>query len=230
MKKTDRHTFIYIGNIRHSHGEKADNTMTLLEITQALICEHESDMSPIRGFFGFRHGQQIIVNAPATQKLFSSLFQRACELLGEPLWVHSYYGYLWEKNGAFLACNVIDEYNRGDTIRFFLLNRLSCGKKLHYRDYAQTVDVIRHVFADHHLACGDGICYHDKTFVFLADNNEIECLLLIKSHSLFFSYSQKEQIDERTTRIMPCYTRRKKIPAGDADTIKRAVENCFAAE
>lgn len=204
--------------------------MALFEIIQKIIDKSEYDISPIRGFFGLNKGKKIKLKAKATQELFSDIFQKICKILGSPIYVHTYYGYMWEKNGEFLSYNIIEEYYQDETIDFFLFNRFPSGKKLNYQDYIQKVETIKQVFADHNLACNDYINYFDNGLIFLGNNNETQCLILIKRRSLFFYYSQKEPLENGMTKLIPCYTRKKRIVFSDTVTIKRAAENCFAEE
>lgn len=205
--------------------------MSLSEIARDVIggCEYET--SPVRGLFGGEKGTKIKINEAYTPELFDSIFRDLCERLGNPIYVHSYYGFVWKKEGEFLAYNFIEEYCHGDAIDLFLFRKLPCGKKLTYAYYTQVVQTVKETFAERGFSCnGDRFYNFDHTFYFFGDQKERQCLLSLKGSSLFFSCMRKEPIDGCMTRMVPLYTRKKRILSGDPTAVRRAVQGCFEEE
>ncbi|MDE5592445.1 MAG: hypothetical protein K2I75_00770, partial [Clostridiales bacterium] len=157
-------------------------------------------------------------------------YNAICDELGSPLYVHSYYGYVWENGGEFLAYNEIEEGYDYGLINFSVFNKLPRGKKLTYSDYMQTVDTIGQIFINNNLTPLGHIHYHNNRFYFAAENDKTQCILSIKNYSLFFYCSQKEVIENGIIRMKPRYMRQKKLTNDDLDTLKREVESCFVAE
>lgn len=204
--------------------------MTLLEIVQKIIYEREFEITSIHGFFGIKKGTNIKLEERFSHEKFSELFNKICETLGNPIYIHSYYGFMWEKDGNFLAYNAIEEYCQNEAIHFFIFDKLPRGKKLKYQYYTQIVETVKQIFANQNLFFADIIHYYNKNFCFLAENNKTRCILMIKRYSLFFGYSQKEPLEDGTVKMTPRYTRKKKMLFDDVAVIKREVESCFIVE
>lgn len=200
--------------------------MTLVEIVRNLIGEYEYETRPARGLFWIKIGVNFKLKQQLDRQRFFELFDKICETLGSPEYVHSYYGYVWEKDGSYLTYKDMEEFYNCDVTNFYVFNKLPRGNKLTYQNYTQTVEAVNRVFAKYDLFCADSFHYSDKSFGFLAENDTAWCLLTVKRHSLFFGYSVKERTDDGLTRIMK-YTRTKRMLLCDPSVIAREVEDCF---
>lgn len=204
--------------------------MTTPEIMQNIIGDHDVEVVPERGFVGIKKGTKIRIKEQLLNELFAELYDKTCETYGRPIFVHSYYGYIWKKDGEYIALTVIEENYHYEVITFFILDKLPRGKKLSYTDYSQIVQTVKGIFAEHNLTIKEYLHYHDKTFYFMPENDEAHCILMINPHSLFFALSKKENMQDGATKIIPRFTRKKILPTNSASEIKRAVEACFITE
>ncbi len=126
-----------------------------------------------------------------------------------------------------MALAVIEENYHYEAINFFVFDRLPRGKKISFTDYAQTVQTVKKIFAEHKLTLSDYLHYHDKTLYFMPENDDTHVILLIKPHSLFFGSFKKERMENGMIRVTPSYTRNKKLLLNSVSAIKHAVEDCF---
>ena len=218
--------FWYNGFTLRTNGKN----MTVSEITQNIIGKHDFEIVPERYFVGIKKGTKIRINEDSTNELFAELYDRVCQAYGTPSFVHSYYGFIWERDGKYLALATIEENYQYEVIDLFIFNRLPRGKKLRYQDYADIVQAVKQVCQNNNLTFNSYLHYHDKTFYFMPENDETFCLIMIKPHSLFFALSQKEHMEDGATKVIPGYTRRKILMGNGVSTIKKAVEDCFVAE
>lgn len=76
-----------------------------MEIVQELANGYEFETSSWVRLFGYVKGKMINLKEDITDELFSNIFTKICELLGTPVYVHSYYGYIWKVNGEIFAYN-----------------------------------------------------------------------------------------------------------------------------
>ena len=205
--------------------------MSLLEWSQTLLNGYQYKTKHICSILNTNKGLKIELTEKYKPSRFEELFTKIFESFDAPVYVHSYYGYIWEKNGEYLALNVIEEYYQIDTIVLYLFNKLPKGNKLTYIDYTEMVDNVKHVLANHQLSiCEQSIYYNAKAYLFLAESPKNSCLISIKRKRLTFYYSKKEQLGNDTTRICPLYTRKRALHLCDSMTVRQALENCFIAE
>lgn len=200
--------------------------MDLFELAVNIVGESEFEVSSVRG----GRGKAIKLKEQVLSERFSAMIENIRETLGCPSFVHTYYGFIWEKDGKFLAFNAIEEYYNYEVISFFVFDKLPRGKKLNYRDYVQIVEAVGEVFSKRNLVFNDFIHYHDNTFCFLADSREEQCILTIKRRSLFFGYCQKEYSDDGTIRMIPRYSKNKALLSWNPQTIRNAVQSCFVVK
>lgn len=203
--------------------------MSLSDAVEEIIDGYTYKTAAERGILGRKKGKKIVLREECTQQLFSDLFQKTCAALGDPVSVHSYYGFVWEKEGEALACNMIERYPGYDAIEYFLFRKVPSGRKISYREYVQIVGAVRRVFAAHGFSWGESACYFDDEFFFLGNGPSKDCFLNIKRHSLFFSVSTKEPLREGMVRVVSVYKKKVKILLRDAATVERMTESCFAA-
>lgn len=111
--------------------------MSLLEWSQTLLNGYQYKTKHIRSILNTNKRLKIELTERYKPSRFEELFTKICESMDTPVYVHSYYGYIWEKNGEYLALNVIEEYYQIDTIVLYLFNKLPKGNKLTYIDYTE---------------------------------------------------------------------------------------------
>lgn len=165
--------------------------MDLMKIAYEILNEYEFEAVPNRVIFGFINGKKLKLKNNMTAEQFFNLFSKICELLGAPIYVHSYYGFMWENDGKFLALNTIEERYGCDVTSLFVFGKLPLGKKLSYNYYAQIEEMVKQVFSDYNLDCSRFIHYGDGKFIFLGDNTETQYLLILKVHWSFTAHRRK---------------------------------------
>lgn len=200
--------------------------MDLFELAKNIAGESEFEVSSVHG----NRGKAIKLKKQVLPESFSAMLEKIREALGSPSFVHTYYGFIWEKDGNFLAFNAIEEYYNYEVIAFFIFDKLPHGKKLSYRDYTEIVEAVGEVFSKQNLVFHEYIHYHDKAFWFLADGREAQCILTVKRRSLFFGYCQKEYSDDGTIRMIPRYSKNKALLSWNPQTIRNTVQSCFIAK
>lgn len=204
--------------------------MALIDIAYSILKEYEFEVKPNRVFFGFSNGKKIKLKNNITEEQFFNLFSKICELIGMPVCVHHYYGFVWKNNGEFLALNTIEESYGSDVTSIFVFSKMPIGKKLSYDYYTQIEEIVKQVFSDHNLTCNRFVHYRNRKFLFLGDNAETECLLIVKRQFLEFYCSSKVPLDDRRTKIIPRYSRKEKILLSDISTIKQSLQKCFVVD
>ena len=204
--------------------------MALIDIAYDILNGYEFEVAPNRVFFCLSNGKKIKLKNNITVEQFFNLFSKISESLGAPVCVHSYYGFIWENNGEFLALNTIEENYGCDVTSVFVFSKMPIGKKMNYDDYTQIEEIVKQVFSDHKLNCSRFVHYCDRKFTILGDSTETQCLLILKQHSLEFYCSSKESMGNGMTRVTPSYSRKEKISLSDKSTIKQTLQNCFEVD
>ncbi len=204
--------------------------MSLIEIAQEILKEYEYEVAPYCAFLGFFKGKKIKLKKDVTEEQFFDLFSNICEMLGDPCYVHSYYGFIWEKDGEIFSLNTIEESYGCIVTAIFVISRMPIGKKINYNEYAQIEEIVKQVFSVHNLNYNCLPHYHDAKFIFVGEGTEKTCLLILKQHSLEFYYSEKEQLGGGRTRIIPRYSRRENISLSDLSKVKILLQNCFIVD
>lgn len=209
---------------------KVRNNMSLTEIVQQLTNGYEIETSSLGGLLSFVKGKMIHLKAAVTNELFSNIFMKICGLLGTPVYVHSYYGYIWKADDKIFAYNLYEkELHNEDFITFFILNTL-IGKKLKYSEYDKIDKVVKQVFSDHNLNSDDYVHYIDRSFMYRGESTDMQYLLIIKPHSLSFYCSKKEPYKEGLTKVVPHYFRKEQISLSDLSTVKSIIQKCFIVD
>lgn len=204
--------------------------MTLTDTVQQIINGHEFEVSTYRGLLGSVKNKVINLKEDVTDELFSSLFTKICGLLGTPIYVHSYYGYIWKVNDEVLAYHVYEKNYHYEVVAFFILNKMPMGKKLKYSEYVQIDEVVKQVFAEHHLNSNNFIHYIDGEFMFWGESADESDLLILKPRSSKFYRWKKEPYKEGTTSITPWYSRREHLSMRHISKVKDALQKCFVME
>ena len=204
--------------------------MFLIDIAFEVLKEYELEVAPNRVFLGFSNGTKIKLKKDITVEHFFNLFSKISELLGVPIYVHSYYGFIWKNKGEYLALNTIEESYGCNVTSVFVFNKMPIGKKLNYHEYTQIEEIVKQVFSDHNLNCNRFVHYGNKRLTFLGDNAETQCLLILKRHSLEFYCSSKKPLDDKMTRLIPRYSRKENTSLSEISSIKQSLQNCFIVD
>lgn len=200
--------------------------MTSAETIGEIIEGYETETSSLGGIFSFVKGKAIALKAKVTEERFSTLFEKACRILGAPAYVHSYYGYLWAANGKVLGYNLYEKNYNDEAMVFFILNRMPYGKKWEYREYVQTDETVKEVFAEHDVCARGFIHYTAGEFMILGDRADAEYAITLKPRSLEFYCSSKESCGE-LTKIVPRCFRKEAVSCKDLSGLKSALRRCF---
>ena len=202
--------------------------MNLMEIVQEIIKGYEYETVIFRRPFGLKKQVKFKLKEQYLEKLFFPLFEKGRNLLGNPVFIHSHYGYIWEKSGRYLALHCYEEYYQDEILEILFFDRLPAGKKIKYADYMQVVEMVRQMFADHDINCNPSVCYYAyNAFLFWGENKNIQCLLTVKRKTLTFSCNQKERMNNGMGKLLPHSACKQKLDLRTPETIKYALQNCF---
>ena len=202
--------------------------MAFIETVQEIVSGYSFEVAAYRGLFGIRKGKRIEIKEEVTAERFSDLFAKLSQSLGSPIFVHSYYGFLWEKDGECLALNTVEKSYEVQVSTIFVLRKIPIGKKLPYAQYAQIEKGIQQVFGEQKLAVDPFVHYRGGQISCFGNNDETQCLLVLKPRSLAFYCFSKEPLGEGMMRMVPRYARTERISLQDGSTVREALRNCFA--
>ena len=210
--------------------------MSTIEILKDIVKEYKYDVTSYScGFLKSNKGSKIQLNENPTQELFSSLTESLKNTFGTPVYMHAYYGMIWENGGQYIAFNLIEEGCHFDLIDIFVLDKIPGGKKLTYQKYDLINETIMQTFDE----CGfarnasggfslTGFGYTDIGFMYIVSNEKIQWFLQLKNDRLSCYFSDLTAVDSNMTRVTPRYRCKKFVNANDPETIKNAMRQSFA--
>lgn len=200
--------------------------MALKEMVQEILGERGFEIRKNRLFLNFSNGWEIKLKETLVGNNFFDLFSELCGVFGHPVWVHSYYGFVWEQGGDFLSLNNIEEVYNSDITCLFVFKKMPIGKRVSYEIYAQIEEIAEQVFSENNLKnVPYFVHYGSGKFTFSGNNSEKRCVLTIKKNLLEF-YSYQKGVQYRTHRSFQKTIGSMKDPS----TIKQALERCFHAD
>ena len=203
--------------------------MALIEVAKKILNEYDYkfEVLPHRAFLRFGKGKKIEIKKQFTEEQFFKVFSRFNELLGSPICVHSYYGFIWEKNGEFIAFNTIEENYGCDITAIFVLSKIPFGKNVSFNEYSQIEEIVKQVFLERNLNCNRFMHYCDGNFSFFGDSDDLQYLLILKQKSLEFYCSTKEPMEDGKVKMMPLYFRKERILLSDLPNLSDIIQKCF---
>lgn len=179
------------------------------------------------GICSLKKGKKIRLKNCDAEEVFFKLFEKFTEAFGDPIYVHSYYGFIWSVNGEQFAFGIIEEGCHYEEAELLLFDKMPCGSKLSYIRYKEIDEIVKLAFERHDLPCGRGIRYVDKKFMYIAEDGDAQCLLILKQKEMEFYYMDKVPTEHGMQKIMPRYMRKQKIDFGDLSRIESGLEQCF---
>lgn len=201
--------------------------MAMMEIAKEIVRGREFEVTSCSLIFGIGKGEMIKLKEDFSPEEFSAAFSDLCGKLGEPKFVHSSDGYIWEKDGEVLVLTTIQKSYECEVLAFIVYKKMPIGKKIGYEEYKQIVATVKEVFSEHGLDSKDFIHYRGGKFTFWELNDNVQVLLVLKQNALEFYYSTKEQSEYGFQRVVPRYVRKERISLKDLSTVKRALNSCF---
>lgn len=184
----------------------------MLDLIKQLISQYNYTIKTFRpyGIFSCVKAEQIKIEDTATTEMFLNILNILTEEFGEPIFVHSYYGFIFERDKKYIACNIIEENYGYDVLDIFIFKKIPLGKKIAYSTYLQVDNTVK-IFADEmSLNFTFGNHYAENQFLYYIGNNRFQILITIKKTELLY-YILKVVPEETGTRAIPQYNGKKII-------------------
>ncbi|MDE7395192.1 MAG: hypothetical protein K2M95_03625, partial [Clostridiales bacterium] len=201
----------------------------VIDIVKDLIGNYKYEISTHKyGILGLYKGTKIQLNETITERLWTSIVTSLNNEFGVPVYVHSYYGLIWNKDGKYIACNIIEEIYGSDFMDIFLFDKIPLGRKLPYKEYGLIDGAIKQVFGKFDFNCNTFVNYNrDGFFVYIVSNEKMQWLLQLKGKNLTCYFSDVSIVDSVTKRVTPHYWCKKRVSSKSPETIKNAMEQSF---
>lgn len=203
--------------------------MSVIDIIKSLIKNYKYEISTQRyGILGLYKATKVQLNEEISEELFTSIINSINNEFGEPVYVHSYYGLIWNKSGKYISCNIIEEIYRCGFMDIFLFDKIPLGRKLTYKEYNFIDKTIKQGFGKFGFNCNSLVNYSCNIFAYTALNGKMEWTLQIigKNMTCYFTYVSK--IDAATSKMKPLYWCKKRVRLKKLETIKNAMEQSFS--
>lgn len=181
--------------------------VTMLDLIKKLIAPYKYCVKAYRphGIFFPLTVKQIEIEEKDITETFENILNSLIKEFGKPCFVHSYYGFLFERGGNFVAYNIIEQTYCCETINIFIFKKMPSGKKIAYDVYSQVDTSIRKFTEKIGFPCPVGINhYNDNRFFYLLNNDKFQILIIIKKHTLTY-YISKLTAEEMGIRVVPVY-------------------------
>lgn len=179
------------------------------------------------GFFWLKKAQKIQIEDDATIETARNIFNALKEELGDPVYVHSYYGYLFEKDEKFISFNAIEETYGCTFLDIFIFDKIPSGKKITYDTYLQMVNNIKTVATENNFHCEILISYGKDMYSFsLISDKKIQVLIFVHQKEISYYLSQLIYIDNTTRAIPKCYGR-EAAKRDDAESLRKGLNKIF---
>jgi len=203
--------------------------MTVIDIIKDLIKDYKYKISTQRyGILGIYKATKIQLNEKNTEGLFTSIINSINNEFGAPVYIHSYYGLIWTKDGKYISCNIIEEIYGSDFMDIFLFDKIPLGRKLTYNEYDFIDKTIQQVFGRFGFICNSLVNYNRNGFAYIVLNDKMQWLLQIKGKNMTCYFSDICKVDTETSKVTPRYWCKKRVNLKKLETIKNAMEQSFS--
>lgn len=203
--------------------------MAVMDIIKDLIIDYKYKISTQRyGILGLYKATKVQLNEKNTEDLFTSIINSINNEFGAPVYIHSYYGLIWSKDGKYISCNIIEENYGCEFMDIFLFDKIPLGRKLTYNEYDFIDRTIKQVFDKFGFICNTLVNYNCNIFTYTALNEKMEWLLQIKGKNMTCYFSDICKIDAVTSKMTPHYWCKKRVSLKSLETIKNAMEQSFS--
>lgn len=176
----------------------------MIDCIQKLISPYPYTVKPYRpyGIFGVAKAEQIKIEERPTHEIFSDIFNQLVQTLGNPVFVHSFYGFIFQIDKKLISCGVIEETYGQDVIELILFNRIPHGKKIPYCTYESIKNTVKNVAEGYGFTLDDALHYADNRFIFVIQNQKYQTMLLMKENEFAYTLS-KLTTDPVGMRVTP---------------------------
>ena len=202
--------------------------MSVIEILKDLIEEYKYEITKYKcGFFRLNSAWKIQFKEERVEELFQSLLTSISKVFGMPEYVHSYYGLIWNKDGKYISCNIIEGKYCCGFIDVFVFDKMPFGKKLTYNKYSLIDGGIKQVFDECGFVCNSLLNYNQNGFAYFVVNEDKQWLLQIRGRKMTCYFLDITVIDAETKRATPRYLCKKIVNPNNTESIKNAIRQCF---
>lgn len=179
------------------------------------------------GFFRLKKAHKIQIEDSATIEISRNVFEILKEALGNPVYVHSYYGFIFIKDGKFIAYNAIEETYGCTFLDIFIFDQIPFGKKIAFETYSQISDDIKSIANEHEFYCEIITTYTKDMFSFgILSDKQIQVLAFIYKNEIVYYLSKLENSDN-ITRAIPKGHGKEKAQRNDKASLRQGLNNIF---
>ena len=180
------------------------------------------------GFFGLKKAQKIQIEADATLETARSIFNALKKELGNPVYVHSYYGYIFEQDEKFISFNAIEETYGCTFLDIFIFKKIPSGKTITYDKYMQMANNIKTVAIENNFHCEILINYSKDIYSFsLISDKKIQWLIFIHQKEIDYYLSQLINSDN-TTKVTPKNYGKEAANRDDTESLRKGLNKIFS--
>lgn len=201
--------------------------MAVLSDVHKIVNENLPCVSGIKRYGIFRKKIKKITFCKCDGEKFTLIFEQMKTVFGEPLYVHSFYGYIWVLEDGVLSFAAEDFYNYFE-VSALLLNKVPFGKKIKYEEYKKVIDTVDstlcsfgYVVESTHLGY-----YNSIGFVFFGRKQDDGCYIFLKKHSMNVYFLKYGEI-ENGQKVYPQRRKKKRVNVKNPASIKTAIVSCF---
>ncbi|MDE6676312.1 MAG: hypothetical protein K2K12_01190 [Clostridia bacterium] len=173
-----------------------------------------------------KKARKIKIEEEITAELFTDIFCGLIQAFGNPVFVHSYYGFIFEGDGKYIAYNIIDEtYNCG-VLDIIIFNKIPAGKKISYKLYSQVNDTVKTLAIENGFRFDDITHYAENQMVYLLESDRVAIFFIIKSNELLYFLS-KLIPNEMGHRVVPQSSGKESAGWSDISQLREVLERIF---
>lgn len=108
----------------------------MIDLIEKTISSYKYEVLPYScERFGVENAQKIRLDADAAVETFCDIFGALKEVLGEPVYVHPYYGFVFLKNEKAAAFNAVGEADGRAFLNIFMFDKVPSGNNFEYELY-----------------------------------------------------------------------------------------------
>lgn len=105
----------------------------MIDLIKKAISSYKYELLPYScDLYGEENAHKIRLDTDASVEKFCDIFNALKEVLGDPVYVHSYYGFVFVKNGKVVAFNAADETDGRTFSDIFLFDKEPSGNNFDY--------------------------------------------------------------------------------------------------
>ena len=204
--------------------------MPIIDIIKDLIKDYNYEISTLKyGILGLYKGTKIQLNEKITDEFFASIVNLLNSEFGTPIYIHSYYGLIWNKDKKYISCNFIEEIYGSSFFDICIFDRIPLGKKLSYKEYDLIDSTIKQVFCELDFRCNTVVNYaRNGLFSYTVSNEKTQWVLDLKGKNMTCYFMGISTIDTKTIKLTPRYWCKKSGNFQNLETLKDAIKQSFS--